>query len=169
MEFERFADDAVVHCVTERQALQVRAALSDRMEAVGLRLHPGKTKIVYCKDRKRRLDYPCTSFTFLGYTFRARKAPTRDRKSMFAAFLPAISGDALKDKGHVVCRWRINLRTTSDLAELAEWMNPVIRGLDELLRQVVPDRDGRPPAAHQHLPGALGRQEVQAAEGIQAR
>ena len=47
---------------------------------------------------------------------------------MFAAFLPAISGDALKDKGRIVRRWRINLRTTSDLAELAEWMNPVIRG-----------------------------------------
>ena len=50
MEFERFADDAVVHCATERQALQVRAALSERMEEVGLRLHPGKTKVVYCKD-----------------------------------------------------------------------------------------------------------------------
>ena len=81
VEFERFADDAVVHCVTERQALQVRAALSDRMEEAGLRLHPGKTKIVYCKDRKRRLDYPCTSFTFLGYTFRARKAPARDGRA----------------------------------------------------------------------------------------
>lgn len=96
VEFERFADDAVVHCATERQALQVRAALSERMEEVGLRLHPDKTKVVYCKDRKRRFDYECTSFTFLGYTFRARKAPTRDGKSMFAAFLPAISGDALK-------------------------------------------------------------------------
>ena len=81
VEFERFADDAVVHCATERQALQVRAALSERMEEVGLRLHPDKTKVVYCKDRKRRLDYECTSFTFLGYTFRARKAPTRDGKS----------------------------------------------------------------------------------------
>jgi RNA-directed DNA polymerase len=128
VEFERFADDAVVHCATERQALQVRAALSERMEEVGLRLHPDKTKVVYCKDRKRRLDYECTSFTFLGYTFRARKAPTRDGKSRFTAFLPAISGDALKDKGRVIRRWRINLRTTSDLAELAEWLNPVIRG-----------------------------------------
>ena len=102
VEFERFADDAVVHCATERQALQVRAALSERMEKVGLRLHPDKTKVVYCKDRKRRFDYEYTSFTFLGYTFRARKAPTRDGKSMFAAFLPAISGDALKDKGRVI-------------------------------------------------------------------
>jgi len=80
------------------------------------------------QDRKRRLDYECTSFTFLGYTFRVRKAPTRDGKSMFAAFLPAISGDALKDKGRIIRGWRINLRTTSDLKELAGWLNPVMRG-----------------------------------------
>jgi len=47
---------------------------------------------------------------------------------MFAAFLPAISGDALKDKGRIIRGWRINLRTTSDIGELARWMNPVIRG-----------------------------------------
>ena len=35
--------------------------------------------------------------------------------------------------------------------------------------EILPDRDGWPPAAHQYLPGALGPQEVQAAEGIQAR
>jgi len=128
VEFERYADDAVVHCATERQAQQVWAALSKRMEAVGLRLHPDKTKIVYCKDRKRRFDHESTSFTFLGYTFRPRRAPTRDGKSMFTAFLPAISKDALKDKGQTVRRWRLHLRTTRDLAELAEWMNPVIRG-----------------------------------------
>jgi RNA-directed DNA polymerase len=148
VEFERYADDAVVHCATERQARQVRAALAERMEQVGLRLHPDKTRIVYCKDRKRRFTYPNTSFTFLGYTFRTRKAPTGDRKGMFAAFLPAVSRDALKKMGQEVRRWRINLRTTSDIAALAEWMNPVIRGwmnyygkfyrteLDGLLRRI---------------------------------
>ncbi|QFY09322.1 group II intron reverse transcriptase/maturase [Nonomuraea phyllanthi] len=50
VEFERFADDAVVHCATERQAQQVLAALQARMEQVGLRLHPTKTKIV-CAPR----------------------------------------------------------------------------------------------------------------------
>jgi RNA-directed DNA polymerase len=147
-EFERFADDAVVHCATERQARQVLAALGRRMAEVGLELHPEKTKIVYCKDRKRRLDHEHTSFTFLGYTFRARKAPTRDGKSMFTAFLPAVSREALKKMGGEVRRWRINLRTTSDIGELARWMNPVIRGwmtyygkfyrteLDGLLRRI---------------------------------
>jgi RNA-directed DNA polymerase len=128
VKFERFADDAVVHCATERQARQILAALDARMTEVGLSLHPEKTKIVYCKDRKRRLDYEHTSFTFLGYTFRARKAPTWDGRSMFSAFLPAVSRDALKKMSGEIRRWRINLRITSDIAELAAWMNPVIRG-----------------------------------------
>ena len=127
--FERYADDAVVHCATRRQAEEVLAALAARMAEVGLELHPEKTKIVYCKDRKRRQPYdgPC-KFTFLGYEFRARKAPTGDGTSMFTAFLPAVSRDALKRMSGEVRRWRINLRTTSDIAELAEWMNPVICG-----------------------------------------
>ena len=91
------ADDAVVHCATERQAEEVLAALGKRMAEVGLQLHPDKTRIVFCKDRKRRYAH-CehTSFTFLGYTFRARNAPTRDGTSMFTGFLPAVSKDALK-------------------------------------------------------------------------
>ena len=51
--FERYADDAVVHWVTERQARQVREALTGRLAGLGLQLHPEKTKIVYCKDAKR--------------------------------------------------------------------------------------------------------------------
>jgi RNA-directed DNA polymerase len=61
------------------------------MAEVELALHPDKTKIVYCKDRKRRLDHEHTSFTFLGYTFRAGKAPTGNGKHMFTSFLPAVS------------------------------------------------------------------------------
>jgi RNA-directed DNA polymerase len=40
VQFERYADDAVVHCVSEHQARQVLAALGNRMDEVGLRLHP---------------------------------------------------------------------------------------------------------------------------------
>jgi RNA-directed DNA polymerase len=128
VEFERFADDAVVHCVTERQAHQVRDALAQRLHQVGLQLHPDKTKIVYCRDRRRRLAHASTSFTFLGYTFTARKAPTSDGKSIFAAFLPAVSRAALTRMGHQVRRWRLQCRTTADIADLAEWINPVVRG-----------------------------------------
>jgi group II intron reverse transcriptase/maturase len=128
VEFERFADDAVVHCVTERQAREVWAALSKRMESVGLRLHPDKTKIVYCKDSNRRADFDSTSFTFLGYTFRPRESKSGKSGSIFTSFQPAISPAALKDKSRQVRRWRIHRRTTTNLNELAEWMNPIVRG-----------------------------------------
>ena len=53
VEFERFADDAVIHCVSEYQARKVLAALHPRMRAVGLELHPDKTRIVYCTQSGR--------------------------------------------------------------------------------------------------------------------
>ena len=67
--FERYADDVVVHCVTRGQAERLVAEIGARMEQVGLRLHPDKTKVVYCKDAKRWATYEHTAFTFLGYTF----------------------------------------------------------------------------------------------------
>ena len=78
MLFERFADDAVVHCVTERQAREVREAIGQRLAGIGLELHPDKTRIVYCKDSNRRRDYEQVSFTFCGYAFRAQRQVRRD-------------------------------------------------------------------------------------------
>jgi RNA-directed DNA polymerase len=125
--FERFADDAVVHCVTERQARQVRAALAERLEGLGLQLHPEKTKIVYCKDDKRCGDYEHVSFTFLGYTFQPRGAVRHDG-TMFVGFVPAVSADALAKMSAEVRRWRLHLKTGHDLAELAAWINPIVAG-----------------------------------------
>jgi RNA-directed DNA polymerase len=45
----------VLHCVTEGQAREVLAALSDRMVEVGLRLHPDKTRIV-CVPRAQERE-----------------------------------------------------------------------------------------------------------------
>ena len=42
----RYADDGVVHCRTERDALALRAALAARLEECGLQMHPDKTRIV---------------------------------------------------------------------------------------------------------------------------
>ena len=127
VEFERYADDAVVHCPSKERAEQVLAALGERMEQVGLALHPDKTKIVYCKDNNRRGTFGCTSFTFLGYTFRPRES--RDRQGRrFLAFLPAISTDALKRIGGVVRHWRLHRRFYHSWEELAAGINPVVAG-----------------------------------------
>jgi RNA-directed DNA polymerase len=129
VEFERYADDAVVHCVTERQAREVLAALEERMADVGLRLHPDKTRIVYCQDgKRRRRDCPETSFTFLGYTFRARKAKSADRPGSYTGFLPAVSKDALNRMSEEVRSWRIHLHDAMELEEVAAWVNPRVRG-----------------------------------------
>ncbi|MGK2877738.1 MAG: group II intron reverse transcriptase/maturase [Solirubrobacterales bacterium] len=125
--FERYADDAVVHCVTERQANSLVVAIRDRMVEVGLRLHPAKTKIVYCKDGKRRLDHEHTAFTFLGYTFRARAARSKNGK-VFNSFLPAISKDALNRLSEEVRRWRLHNWTGHTIAEVAARINPIVRG-----------------------------------------
>jgi RNA-directed DNA polymerase len=125
--FERYADDAVVHCVTLRQAREVLAALAERMVQVGLRLHPDKTKIVYCQDWRRRGTFAVTSFTFLGYTFRPRWAKNRHGK-MSVTFKPAVSPQALKRMSQQVRRWRIHLHTGLDLNELAAWINPIVAG-----------------------------------------
>ncbi|MFD3780192.1 group II intron reverse transcriptase/maturase [Streptomyces sp. NPDC058612] len=127
VEFERYADDAVIHCVTERQAQDVLAALVKRMDEVGLRLHPAKTRIVYCKDNKRRRAFEHTEFTFLGYTFRARK--NRDSYGRdYSSFDPAVSKEALKRMSAQVRSWRLHTRSDLSFVELARRINPVVAG-----------------------------------------
>src|SRR5215469_12913789 len=72
--FERYADDVIAHCRTEKQAQELRKAIAERLRACGLELHPEKTKVVYCKDDLRRRTYPNEKFDFLGYSFRPRRS-----------------------------------------------------------------------------------------------
>jgi RNA-directed DNA polymerase len=123
---ERYADDAVIHCVTRAQANKVLTA-DERMAEVGLELHPDKTKFVYCKDSNRRGDFEHTSFTFLGYTFMPRQARQKDGIK-FISFLPAISKEALRKIGGRLRSWRLHGFTGSTVADIARMINPVVRG-----------------------------------------
>jgi RNA-directed DNA polymerase len=124
--FERYADDVVIHCDTEAQARHLRAALAERLGSVGLELHPDKTKIVYCKDAKRRGNFEHVSFDFLGYTFRARLA--KSRRGFFVNFSPAMSANAKKAVGKKVRDWHLNRRSGTDLSGLARGINAQVRG-----------------------------------------
>lgn len=93
--FERYADDVVCHCHSQLQADALISGLRQRLAQCGLQLHPQKTRIVYCKDADRRVDYPETSFDFLGYTFRPRLSMNRWGKT-FVNFSPAMSARAGK-------------------------------------------------------------------------
>jgi RNA-directed DNA polymerase len=126
--FERFADDAVIHCVSERQARHVRDAVARRLVEVGLELHPDKTRIVYCKDSRRRGAYEQVSFTFCGYTFRPRKAYNKRTGEVFTGFLPAVSPDKLTAMSRRVSSWRIHRRVNLTLDDLAAPINLRLRG-----------------------------------------
>ena len=146
--FERYADDAVVHCTSAAAGRGMCWPGSPRgCNEVGLRLHPDKTRIVYCKDGRRRAEHEHTSFTFLGYAFRARGARSKDGRN-FTGFLPAISPEALKAKGAELRAMRIHRRTDLSLDDLARWLNPIVAGwinyygrfyrsaIDPLLRRI---------------------------------
>ena len=128
VQFERFADDLVIHCVSESQARQLREALARRLVDVGLELHPEKTRIVYCKNSKRRRTYEHVSFTFCGYTFRPRKAVNKSQERAFTGFLPAVSPGKLSEMSRRAASWRLHRRTTWTLEDLAKEVNPVIGG-----------------------------------------
>jgi RNA-directed DNA polymerase len=125
--FERYADDGVVHCTSRKQAQHVLARITLRMNEVGLTLHPDKTRVVYCKDSKRRGEHEHTSFTYLGYTFRPREARRKDGRR-FTSFMPAISPEALKARSVKLRELRIHRRSNLTLNDLAEWLNPIIAG-----------------------------------------
>jgi RNA-directed DNA polymerase len=127
VQFERYCDDAVVHCRSESQAHQVRDAIAARLAQVGLELHPDKTRVVYCKDADRRDDHEVTSFTFLGYEFRPRLAKSKTGHH-FVSFLPAVSTDAMKAMGREIRSWRLARRSDKSLDDLARMFNSVVQG-----------------------------------------
>lgn len=121
--FERYADDAIVHCRTEREAQIVMEAIRGRLAECGLELHPEKTRIVYCKDSNRREDYEHISFDFLGYTFQPREARGRNGKR-FTNFLPGISNKAAKGIRQTIRKWR------TDLTGNARWLEDLAKLID---------------------------------------
>ena len=126
--FERYADDALVHCRSKRQAQAVLEAIRGRFAQCGLELHPTKTRIVYCKDDDRLGDYDHVRFDFLGYTFQPRRAKNRWGK-YFVSFLPAMSTKAAKAIRKTIREWRMaSTRNNQRLEDLARVVNPVVRG-----------------------------------------
>jgi len=125
--FCRYADDGIVHCRTESETLMLREALEIRFRECRLELHPEKTRIVYCKDSKRREDHSSKSFDFLGFTFRPR--PSKNRRGEYCInFSPAMSNKAGKMMRQKMRRWNLHLRSDKSLEDFSRIFSPVIRG-----------------------------------------
>ena len=66
----RFADDLLVVCRSQRDALRVKKALSQRLARYGLRLHPEKTRLIEFhrpSGRKPRREKRPGTFSWLGF------------------------------------------------------------------------------------------------------
>ena len=126
--FERYADDIVVHCGSRRQVERLKMEIERRLERCRLKLNSEKTRVVYCKGTGRTEDWPCQSFTFLGYLFRPRSARNR-RGEFFVSFSPAISSKASRTLRQRIRRdWNLAGRAHLGLNALAQRLNRVIAG-----------------------------------------
>jgi len=125
--FERYADDIVVHCSTESGSESLKKAVEPRLKHCRLELNLEKTKIIYCKDDRRRGEYPLRKFDFLGYTFRSRRVKS-GKGEYFVGFNPAVSNDAKKLLRKKVKHLVIQYRNKAKLEDLSEIINPVLRG-----------------------------------------
>lgn len=125
--FARYADDCVVHCVTEKQTLHMQKQIEQRLNKCGIELNKKKTRLANTRAiRSEKVPY--VSFDFLGYTFKPAKAKSSKTGEYFIGFLPTISNKS-KSKINVKLKdSRIFRYTQMDLKELSNVVNPKIRG-----------------------------------------
>lgn len=125
--FERYADDTICHCNSLEEAQTVKMSIMERFAACKLQLNEEKTRIVYCKDGKRRGKYEEIAFDFLGYTFQPR-AQRNKQGQVFMGYLPAISIKSKKRIMEKVRDWRLTRWVHLKLSDIAVEINAEVRG-----------------------------------------
>jgi RNA-directed DNA polymerase len=135
----RYADDGLVHCRTLNEAEDLKLALQKRLAECGLEMHPDKTRIVFCKNGRRKGKYPNKSFDFLGYTFRPRRVITKEDNSVFDGFAPAVSRAALRTMRKKIAELNLRRRTQIELKEaLVHMAGPRVIGWSPLSGSDIP-------------------------------
>lgn len=124
--FQRYADDIVAHCASEKQARFLKHCIEKRLKRFKLTLHPEKTRIVYTGKKNiydsRGHELP-RKFTFLGYDFKPRMWQGK------LVFTPGMGRGALKRiRSEIREKWRLKSRTGESLQDIAKAVNPIIRG-----------------------------------------
>lgn len=125
--FVRYADDVIVHCATKSEADRILASIKSRLESCQLNLHEKKTKIVFCKNGRRRSEHREVSFNFLGYGFQPRPSATKSGK-MFLGFDCAISKDSQKKIAKELRSTNFQKWTARSIEEIADYFNSKLRG-----------------------------------------
>lgn len=124
--FVRYADDIIIHCVSENQACFILRELKSRLAECGLSVHPEKTRIVYCKDYRRKQEGKKSKFDFLGFSFRPVSKPSK-RGGMFLGYDCEISQKSYSKLVAEIRHTRFDRWLTS-WQEIADLLNSKIRG-----------------------------------------
>lgn len=126
--FVRYADDMIIHCHTREEAEAILKAIEKRLEEVKLRLNREKTRIVYCKDYKRKESQRETRFEFLGFSYQPRSRQGQHDQSTYLAFTAEISeanAKKIRDEIREMKAWR---DTTLEVTQIAWQLNSRLRG-----------------------------------------
>ena len=125
--FERYADDVICHCRSEKEATLLKDSIEQRFKTCRLELHPQKTLIAYCKDGRRKHSYPNIQFNFLGFSFRPRLVKGKGG-GIFLGFVPAISQKSALSVRQAMRGWQLHRRSDLSIDEIARRVNPAVRG-----------------------------------------
>ena len=128
IEFIRYADDAIVHCVSKKQAEYILKKIRQRLAHCKLELNEEKTSIVYCKQSGRKENYPKVKFDFLGFSFKPRTFMNRKTRKRFLGFEAEISTESQKKMVQEVKEKEKSMNVSKTIEEVANVLNPSIRG-----------------------------------------
>jgi group II intron reverse transcriptase/maturase len=129
IEFERYADDIIVHCRTEQETERLLKQIRERLLNCGLELNAEKTRIVYCANSKRKQkETKVNKFTFLGFDFKPRRKWNKRENVSFTGFDLGISQKAQKRIRHRIVSILSQLGPQTRLEEIADYLNARIRG-----------------------------------------
>lgn len=126
--FERYADDIIVHCHTQQEAEAILLQIAERMKQCQLELHPMKTKIVYCRDYKRKESHKQVQFDFLGFSFQPR--PTKDYQTgiIYNMFDLSISRGSQMRIVEEINRFKIQMWSESTIEQIADTLYSKLQG-----------------------------------------
>src|SRR5690606_10934326 len=121
--FERYADDIVVHCKSERQAIYLLRQIKQRFTDCKLTVHSEKTKIVNIRGSSEK-QYQ-KSLNFLGFTIEPHYTRVKGGvcKVLPCSVISKQSISSVLEKFKAIHKRRVSIE------ELAREINPVIRGV----------------------------------------
>lgn len=128
LKFVRYADDVIIHCHSYEQSIACLAETKSRLLDCGLRIHPQKSKIVYCKDYRRKGVYRKVKFDFLGHTFQPRTSKSKKTGKLFLGYGCAMS---IKSRTRIFAEIRkmnIPRMMCNSIVGIAHRLNPKLRG-----------------------------------------